>query len=93
MYQGKDGFTWGVHNCDSGKKSLLEYPIFGDSKTAPKSSSSTKWQKEKLTSGQPATPLRVVFSNCCGAPVLCGVMTHSKVDANGVGSDFFTKCT
>ncbi|KAJ7588209.1 hypothetical protein C8J56DRAFT_890024 [Mycena floridula] len=65
MYQGKDGFVWGVQNCYSGKNTLLEQLIFGDSKTAPKSSSATKWGRDKLTKDQPATPVQVVLSNWC----------------------------
>jgi hypothetical protein len=56
-----------------------------------------EWSKDALS--QDKTPLRVVYYLDKNAPAgsskrlkVCGVMTHSTVDANNEGKDSFQKC-
>ncbi|KAH8714859.1 Ribonuclease/ribotoxin [Phaeosphaeriaceae sp. PMI808] len=91
-YGNGDGFKWGVKGCDktgNKKNQLYEYPIYWDA-------AKKEWKKDELSGGQDKTPLRVVYFEDKGnskRPKICGVMTHSKVDKNNQGKDFFQKCT
>lgn len=55
-----------------------------------------EWKKDDPSKDQSKTPLRVVYFEDKGnsnRPKICGVMTHSKVDKNYQGKDFFQICT
>ncbi|KAJ2979887.1 hypothetical protein NQ176_g2976 [Zarea fungicola] len=87
-YFAGDGIHWGVDGCDKASAILLEYPIYQVGKNA-------QWEENTLTAAQPGgpTPLRTVFANAAGGVIFCGVMTHSTVDAENRGHDFFERCT
>nr|AJF93387.1 hirsutellin toxin [Hirsutella thompsonii]AJF93388.1 hirsutellin toxin [Hirsutella thompsonii] len=86
-YFAGDHIRWGVNNCDKADAILWEYPIYWVGKNA-------EWAKDVKTSQQKGgpTPIRVVYANSRGAVQYCGVMTHSKVDKNNQGKEFFEKC-
>ncbi|KAI1208481.1 Ribonuclease/ribotoxin [Annulohypoxylon truncatum] len=88
-YGNGDKIQWGVKGCNTKNAQLWEYPIYWDGKT--------EWQKDGQSSGQSKTPLRVVYIMDNGThdkrPKVCGVMTHSEVDKDYQGKDFFQKCT
>jgi hypothetical protein len=85
-YGNGDRINWGVNNCDDGKSPLFEYPVFWDG------AKQTQWQKDTKSKDQGKTPIRVVYANKNGGIVYCGIMTHSEVDKNYQGKDFFQKC-
>lgn len=87
-YFAGDGIHWGVDGCDKASAILLEFPIYQVGKSA-------QWEVNTLTSAQKGgpTPLRTVFANGSGGVIFCGVMTHSTVDADNRGHDFFERCT
>lgn len=67
---------------------MIQDPIYWDS-------AKKEWKKDDLSAGQDKTPLRVVYFEDKGnsnRPKICGVMTHSKVDENNQGKDFFQIC-
>lgn len=84
-YSNTDKLHWGVGACDKPSAHLLEYPVFWDGEKA-------EWKKDEYTKLQGKTPIRVVYANANGAPVYCGVMTHSKVTKEHKGEAFFVKC-
>jgi hypothetical protein len=86
-YENGDKINWGVNNCDDGKSPLFEYPIFWEG------AKQKEWQKDTKSKSQEKTPIRVVYANKNGAIDYCGIMTHSEVDKNFQGKDFFQKCT
>nr|WGM57858.1 hirsutellin [Culicinomyces clavisporus] len=86
-YFNGDNLRFGVHNCDKRDAILWEYPIYWVGKNAV-------WQKDTRTDRQPGgpTPLRVVYSNSNGGVQFCGVMTHSVVNDQNQGLNFFQRC-
>ncbi|KAI0128087.1 Ribonuclease/ribotoxin [Hypoxylon sp. NC0597] len=88
-YGNGDKIQWGVKGCNTKNAKLWEYPIYWDNKK--------EWKKDDPSSGQDKTPLRVVYIQDNGThdkrPKVCGVMTHSEVDQDFQGKDFFQKCT
>ena len=86
-YENGDKINWGVNNCDDGKSPLFEYPIFWEG------AKQKEWQKDTKSKSQEKTPIRVVYANKNGGIDYCGIMTHSEVDKDYQGKDFFQKCT
>ena len=88
LYGNGDNIIWGVYNCDSGKNSLSEYPVYWQ-----KGGIQQQWQKDAKSKDQSKTPIRVVYANVDGGVVYCGIMTHSDVDRSYQGKGFFQQCT
>ncbi|KAI0892732.1 Ribonuclease/ribotoxin [Annulohypoxylon nitens] len=94
-YGNGDNIQWGVKGCNVKGAQLWEYPIYWDDKKV--NGKVQEWQKDSPSSGQAKTPIRVVYIVDNGThdkrPKVCGVMTHSEVDKDFQGKDFFQKCT
>ncbi|KAI0888558.1 Ribonuclease/ribotoxin [Annulohypoxylon maeteangense] len=94
-YRNGDNLQWGVKGCNVKNAKLWEYPIYWNDKKV--NGKMPEWQKDAQSNGQAKTPLRVVYIVDNGThdkrPKVCGVMTHSTVDKEFQGKDFFQKCT
>ncbi|KAI1098753.1 Ribonuclease/ribotoxin [Jackrogersella minutella] len=94
-YGNGDKIQWGVKGCNTKNAQLWEYPIYWSDKK--QNGKVQEWKKDDASSGQDKTPLRVVYIQDNGThdkrPKVCGVMTHSEVDKDFQGKDFFQKCT
>ncbi|EGN97087.1 hypothetical protein SERLA73DRAFT_169536 [Serpula lacrymans var. lacrymans S7.3] len=86
LFGNKEKIAWGLYNCDSGKRTLNEYPVFW------KGAKQKEWEKDTKVKDQDKTPIRVVYANADGSIYYCGIMIHSKVDKDYTGSDDFVKC-
>ncbi|CAI6336889.1 unnamed protein product [Periconia digitata] len=88
-YHNGDNIQFGTKPCNKKDAELWEYPIYWDDLKK-------EWKKDEASKDQAKTPLRIVYlkdkGSHDGRPKLCGVMTHSEVDANNQGKDFFVKC-
>ncbi|KAK2594586.1 hypothetical protein QQS21_007716 [Conoideocrella luteorostrata] len=90
-------------SCNHNDAQLVRYPIFGLQKWGdeilPEDAPLREWRGgvEYSVQGKPmaktaCTPISVVYHNCGGAVVYCGIITYHQADDDGCGFDYMELC-